>query len=126
MKRKIGTAVVSLSVLGFGIFGVTHGNGGGIVKADSVGDHGGAPIYAHGNHGGAPSYTHGEGWSPSYAHGHTGGAPAYNKGDTWSPSFAHGNTGAPSYTHGHYPAPKLESHGDYGGAPANTEPGGGI
>lgn len=105
MKRKISTAVVSLSVLGFGIFGVTYGNGGGIVKADSVGDHGGAPVYAH---------------------GHTGGAPAYNKGDTWSPSFAHGNTGAPSYTHGHYPAPKLESHGDYGGVPANTEPGGGI
>ncbi|WP_438801243.1 hypothetical protein [Bacillus wiedmannii] len=105
MKRKIGTAVVSLSVLGFGIFGVTHGNGGGIVKADSVGDHGGAP-----------SYTHGEGWSPSYAHGHTGGAPIYGYGDYPIPSFNGGDT----------PSPKLESHGDHGGAPANTEPGGGI
>ncbi|MGG0706776.1 hypothetical protein [Bacillus paramobilis] len=89
MKRKIGTAVVSLSVLGFGIFGVTHGNGGGIVKADSVGDHGGAP-----------SYTHGEGWSPSYAHGHTGGAPAYNVGDTPAPKLeSHGDYGgAPANT----------------------------
>ncbi|MEI5925951.1 hypothetical protein WBV03_23295 [Bacillus albus] len=72
MKMKIGTAVVGLSVLGFGIFGFTHGNGGGVVQAASVGD--------------------------------GGGAPSYNKGDTWSPSYAHGNTGAP----------------------ANTEPGGGI
>ncbi|MGG4303627.1 hypothetical protein ABEW59_12415 [Bacillus wiedmannii] len=38
MKRKIGTAVVGLSVLGFGIFGFTHGNGGGIVQAASEGD----------------------------------------------------------------------------------------
>lgn len=60
MKRKIGTAVVGLSVLGFGIFGFTHGNGGGIVQAASEGDGGGAPAYAHGNHGGAPTYTHGE------------------------------------------------------------------
>ncbi|MBJ8084885.1 hypothetical protein JDS82_27565 [Bacillus cereus group sp. N14] len=95
MKRKIGTAVVGLSVLGFGLFGFTHGNGGGIVQAASEGDGGGAPAYAHGNHGGAPTYTHGEGWSPSYAHGH-------------------------------FPAPKLGSDGHIGGAPANTELGGGI
>lgn len=51
MKRKIGTAVVGLSVLGFGIFGFTHGNGGGIVQAASVGDGGGAPSYTHGEDG---------------------------------------------------------------------------
>lgn len=51
MKRRIGTAVVGLSVLGFGIFGFTHGNGGGVVQAASEGDGGGAPAYAHGNHG---------------------------------------------------------------------------
>ncbi|ADH10009.1 Uncharacterised protein [Streptococcus pneumoniae] len=33
--------------------------------------------------------------------------------------------GAPTYTHGHFPAPKLESH-ENTGALANTEPGGGI
>ncbi|MFE9082223.1 hypothetical protein [Bacillus mobilis] len=106
MKRKIGTAVVGLSVLGFGIFGFTHGNGGGIVQAASVGDGGGAPAYGH-THFPAPKLeADGDHHAPSYAHGDHGGAPAYNGGDT--------------------PAPKLESHGDYGGAPANTEPGGGI
>ncbi|KMP78202.1 hypothetical protein RE438_27930 (plasmid) [Bacillus wiedmannii] len=105
MKRRIGTAVVGLSVLGFGIFGFTHGNGGEVVQAASEGDGGGAPAYAHGDHGGAPSYTHGHFPAPKLeSDGHTGGAPSYNKGDTWSQSYAHGNTGAP----------------------ANTEPGGGI
>ncbi len=36
-ERKIGTAVVGLSVLGFGIFGVADGNGGG------------SPVYNHGD-----------------------------------------------------------------------------
>ena len=69
---------------------------------------GGAPapkLEADGDHGGAPTYTHGHFPAPKLeSEGHTGGAPSYNKGDTWSPSYAHGNTGAP----------------------ANTEPGGGI
>ncbi|WP_025148456.1 hypothetical protein [Bacillus sp. H1a] len=95
MKRKIGTAVVGLSVLGFGIFGFAHGNGGGIVQAASVGD--------------------------------GGGAPAYNGGDTPAPKLeSHGDTWSPSYTHGETIVPKPEAHGHTGGAPANTEPGGGI
>ncbi|PFN04697.1 hypothetical protein [Bacillus cereus] len=65
MKRKIGTAVVGLSVLGFGIFGAAHGNGGGAVQVASIG----------------------------------------------------GPDGASVYNHGDVPAPKLETHGDYGGAP---------
>ncbi|OTY60326.1 hypothetical protein BK746_07890 [Bacillus thuringiensis serovar yosoo] len=78
MKRKIGTAVVGLSVLGFGLFGFTHGNGGGIVQAASEGDgdhH--APSYAHGNHGGAPAYNVGDTPAPKLAaDGDHGGAPA--------------------------------------------------
>ncbi|HDR6315469.1 TPA: hypothetical protein QCU53_002196 [Bacillus thuringiensis] len=115
MKREIGTAVVGLSVLGFGIFGFSHGNGGGVVQAASVGDGGGAPSYTHG-HTGAPVYGYGD-----YP------APSFNGGDTPAPKLEadgdHG--GAPTYTHGHFPAPKLESHGNTG-VPANTEPGGRI
>ena len=43
LKRKICTAVVGLSILGFGIFGVAYGNGGGVVQAALIGDYGGAP-----------------------------------------------------------------------------------
>ncbi|WP_439873519.1 hypothetical protein ACSLGG_15970 [Bacillus mycoides] len=42
--------------------------------------------------------------APSFSEGHTGGAPALNIGDTGG-------------------APQLESVGDYGGAPANSEHG---
>ncbi|RKF46352.1 hypothetical protein BCY92_12560 [Bacillus wiedmannii] len=126
MKRKIGTAVVGLSVLGFGIFGFTHGNGGGIVQAASVGDGGGAPAYGH-THFPAPKLeADGDHHAPSYAHGNTG-APTYTHGEGWSPSYAHGDHGgASAYNGGDTPAPKLGSEGHTGGEPANTEPGGGI
>lgn len=108
LKRKIGTAVVSLSVLGFGIFGVSVGDGGGVVQADSIGDYGGAPIYTHADH-----------WSPSYLHGNTGGAPAYEHGETpapkleadgdhHAPSYADGNTGgSPAFNKGDTPSQRL-------------------
>ncbi len=134
LKRKIGTAVVGLSVLGFGLFGVNIGDGG-IVKAE----HGDVP---------APKLdSHGDSWAPAFnigdtpapkleahgetapkldARGDTGGAPAYNIGDTPSPKLdSHGNTGgAPAYNigegggapkqegHEHFPTPKLEAHGE--------------
>ena len=51
--------------------------------------------------------------APSFSEGHTGGAPALNIGDTG---------GAPKQEgHEHFPAPKVESHGNTGGAPANSE-----
>ncbi|MBY0598595.1 hypothetical protein K4569_20095 [Bacillus bingmayongensis] len=76
MKRKIGTAVVGLSVLGFGIIGVADGDGGGVVQVALIGDYGGAPAYSHA-----------ETWSPSYSDGYTGGAPSYNHGDVPTPKL---------------------------------------
>ncbi|PFH71624.1 hypothetical protein COI61_25225 [Bacillus cereus] len=116
MKRKIGTTIVGLSVFSFGLFGVNIGDGG-VVKAEH--GHTGVPAYNIGDTGGAPKLeSHGDSWAPSL-----------NIGDTWAPSFTntHGEGWAPKKeTHADLIAPTLESHGNTGGAPANTEPGGGI
>ncbi|MCC2483850.1 hypothetical protein LKM01_18680 [Bacillus pacificus] len=45
--------------------------------------------------------------APSFSEGHTGGAPKQEG-------------------HTHFPAPKVKSHGNTGGAPANSEHGTGI
>lgn len=137
LKRKIGTAVVGLSVLGFGLFGVNIGDGG-IVKAE----HGDVPapkLENHGDYGGAPAYDHGRPPAPKLdSHGDSW-APAFNIGDTPAPKLeAHGETapkldargdtgGAPAYNIGDTPSPKLDSHGNTGGAPAyNIGEGGGA
>lgn len=57
MKRKIGTAIVGLSVLSFGISGVNIGDGG-VVKAE----HGDVPapkLENHGDYGGTLAYDYG-------------------------------------------------------------------
>ncbi|KMN44693.1 hypothetical protein COJ48_18030 [Bacillus cereus] len=135
MKRKISTTVVGLSVFGFGIFGVNIGDGG-VVKAahgdtpapklESVGDYGRAPVYDHGrppissyNKGDtwAPAYTntHGEGWVPKLeADGNTGGAPKQEGHEHFPASKldSHGDSWAPAFNKGDTPAPKSEAHGD--------------
>ncbi|MED0875579.1 hypothetical protein [Bacillus mobilis] len=116
-------------------------------KLDSHGDSW-APAYNKGDGGGSPAYTntHGEGMSPKQeshadffaptleAHGNTG-APALNVGDTPTPKLeGHGDTPAPkleSYADTWAPkqethadlSSKLDSRGDTGGAPANSEHG---
>ncbi|PGM97356.1 hypothetical protein [Bacillus cereus] len=91
MKRKISTAVVGLSVLGFGMFGINIGDGG-VVKAE----HGDVP---------APKLEN---------HGDYGGAPAFNKGDTWAPTYDHGRPPVSKQdSHADLPAPKLENHGEH-------------
>lgn len=116
MKRKISTAVVGLSVLSFGLFGVNIGDGG-VVKAEH-GETFAPKLESHGDHGGAPTFNVGDTPAPkSVSIGDGGGAPAYdhgrppissyNKGDTWAPAFNIGDTGG---------APALNI-GDTGGAP---------
>ncbi|PFE03255.1 hypothetical protein COE15_26890 [Bacillus cereus] len=111
MKRRIGTAVVGLSVLGFGIFGVADGNDGGIVQAASIGERGGAPVYSHADFP-ASSYNHGDVPAPKLEADGDTGAPVYTHADHWSPSYSYGHTGALEYSHADLPAPKLEEHGD--------------
>ncbi|MBE7105140.1 hypothetical protein FT637_19480 [Bacillus cereus] len=115
MKRKIGTAVVGLSVLGFGLFGVNIGDGS-VVKAE----HGDVPapkLENHSDYGGAPAYDHGRPPAPKLVSHGDSWAPAFNIGDTPAPRLeAHGET-----------APKLDARGDTGGAPAyNIGEGGGA
>ncbi|HDR6312291.1 TPA: hypothetical protein QCU60_004275 [Bacillus cereus] len=123
MKRKISTAVVGLSVLSFGLFGVNIGDGG-VVKAEH-GETFAPKLESHGDHGGAPAFNVGDTPAPkSVSIGDGGGAPAYdhgrppissyNKGDTWAPAFNIGDTGgAPKLEgHEHFPTPKQEAHGE--------------
>ncbi|CAM4229713.1 hypothetical protein [Bacillus paramycoides] len=91
MKRKIGTTVVGLSVLGFGIFGVNIGDGG-VVKA-AHGDTLAPKLEADGNTGGAPKQE---------GHEHFPASKLDSHGDSWAPAFNKGDT----------PAPKSEAHGD--------------
>ncbi|MBO1582971.1 hypothetical protein [Bacillus sp. XF8] len=96
--KKIGSVIVSLSVIGVATMGFAlseHGD----IPAPQRPDL--ALSIGHGDGGGAPERTHGEGWSPSYSHGHTG--IVSNEAD--------GNTGAPTYDHGRPPAP-TNTHGE--------------
>ncbi|MFD5260306.1 hypothetical protein ACFWJC_05700 [Bacillus wiedmannii] len=116
MKRQISTAVVGLSVLSFGLFGVNIGDGG-VVKAEH-GETFAPKLESHGDHGGAPAFNVGDTPAPkSVSIGDGGGAPAFNIGDTPAPksvSIGDGG-GAPAF-----------NIGDTGGAPANSEHGTGI
>ncbi|GAB6616810.1 MULTISPECIES: hypothetical protein [Bacillus] len=120
MKKKISTAVVGLSVLSFGLFGVNIGDGG-VVKA------------AHGDTPAPKLDSHGDSWAPAYDHGRPP-ISSNNKGDTWAPKQethadlsskldSHADTWAPAFNigdtpapklegHEHFPAPKLEAHGE--------------
>ncbi len=77
--------------------------------------------------------SHGDSWAPAYDHGRPP-ISSYNKGDTWAPKQethadlsskldSHADTWAPAFNigdtptpklegHEHFPAPKLEAHGE--------------
>jgi len=100
LKRKISTAVVGLSVLSFGLFGVNIGDGG-IVKAA----HGDTPAPKQESHADLPA-------PKLEGHGDFPAPKQETHADLSSKLDSHADTWAPAFNIGDTPAPKLEAHGE--------------